>query len=67
MHAWGVGGGMWRDHRVSVLLLEPVRKGVGESRAEKETEVGVKVAVPSVPIRALTDHRLWARWALGRT
>ena len=60
---------MWRDHRVSVLLLEPVRKGVGESRAEKETEVGVlvKVAVPSVPIRALTDHRLWARWALGRT
>ena len=67
MHAWGVGGGMWRDHRVSVLLLEPVRKGVGESRAEKETEVGVKVAVPSVPIRALTDHRLCARWALGRT
>jgi hypothetical protein len=34
MHARGVGGGMWRDHRVSVLLLEPVRKGVGESRAE---------------------------------
>ena len=58
---------MWMDHRVSVLLLEPVRKSVGESRAEKETEVGVKVVVPSVPIRALTDHRLWARWALGRT
>ena len=38
---------MWRDHRVSVLLLEPVRKGVGESRAEKETEVGVKVAAVS--------------------
>ncbi len=29
MHAGGVGGGMRRDHRVSVLLLEPVRKGVG--------------------------------------
>ena len=58
---------MRRDHRVSVLLLEPVRKGVGESRAEKETEVGVKVAVLSVPIRALTDQRLWARWVLGTT
>jgi hypothetical protein len=67
MHAGGVGGGMWRDQRVSVLLLDPVRKGVGESRAEKETEVGVKRAVPSVPIRALTDQRLWARWVLGTT
>jgi hypothetical protein len=62
MHAGGVEGGMWRDQRVSVLLLNPVRKGVGESRAEKETEVGIKRAVPSVPI---TDQRLWARWVFG--
>ncbi len=58
MHACkprGVGGGMWRDQRVSMLLLKPVRKGVGESRTEKDTEVGVKRVVPSVPIRAATD------------
>ena len=67
MHAGGGGGATWMDQRVSVLLLDPVRKGVGESRAEKETEVGVKRAVPSVPIRALTDQRLWARWVLGTT
>ncbi len=54
MYAGGVGRGMWRDQRVSVLLLDPVRKGVGESRVEKETAVGVTRAVPSVPIRALT-------------
>jgi hypothetical protein len=49
---------MWKDHRVSALRLE---QGVGESRAKKETAVGVKRVVPSVPIRALTDQRLWAR------
>ena len=55
------GGGMRRTQRVSVACLVPVRKGRGLGGEKKETEVGVKSARPSVPIRALTDHRLWAR------
>ena len=57
---WG-GGGMWRYQRVSCSRLDPVRKGSGESGEKNSTEVGVNWAVPSVPIRALTDQRLWAR------
>ena len=55
------GGGRLRAHRVSETCLVPVRKGRGLEGEKKETEVGVKVARPSVPIKALTDHRLWAR------
>jgi hypothetical protein len=55
------GGGMWRYQRVSCSRLDPVRKGSGESGEKNSTEVGVNWAVPSVPIRALTDQRLWAR------
>ena len=57
---WG-GGGMWRYQRVSCSRLDPVRKGSGESGEKNSTEVGVNWAVPSVPIRALTDQRLGAR------
>ena len=52
---------MLRDQRVSCSRLDPVRKGSGESGEKNSTEVGVNWAVPSVPIRALTDQRLWAR------
>ena len=51
---------MWRDQRVSCSRLDPVRKGSGERGEKNSTEVGVNLAVPSVPIRALTDQRLWA-------
>ena len=54
-------GGMSRDQRVSCSRLDSVRKGSGESGKKNATEVGVNWAVPSVPIRALTDQRLWAR------
>ena len=57
---WGWGG-ICRDQRVSCSRLDPVRKGSGESGEKNATEVGVNWAVPSVPIRALTDQRLWAR------
>jgi hypothetical protein len=55
------GGGRLRAQRVSEACLVPVRKGRGLEGEKKETEVGVKVARPLVPIRALTDHRLWAK------
>ena len=52
---------MCRDNRVSWSRLDPVRKGSGERGEKNSTEVGVNLAVPSVPIKALTDQRLWAR------
>ncbi len=52
------GGGILRTQMVSVACLVPVRKGRGLGGEKKETEVGVKMARPSVPIKALTDHRL---------
>ncbi len=55
------GDGRLRAHRVSETSLVPVRKGRGLEGEKKETEVGVKVPRPLVPIKALTDHRLWAR------
>ena len=60
------GDGRLRAQRVSVACLVPVRKGRGREGEKKETEVGVKVARPLVPMRALTDHRLWARSLEGR-
>ncbi len=60
------GGGRLRTQRVSETCLVPVRKGRGLEGEKKETEVGVKVARPLVPIRALTDHRSWARSREGR-
>ena len=59
------GGGRLRAQRVSMACLVPVRKRRGLEGEKKETEVGVKVARPLVPIRALTDHRLWARSRRG--
>ena len=61
----GEGGGILRTQRVSVACLVPVRKGRWLGGEKKETEVGVKMARPSVPIKALTDHRLWARSLWG--
>jgi hypothetical protein len=55
------GDGRLRAQRVSVACLVPVRKGRGLEGEKKDTEVGVRVARPLVPMRALTDHRLWAR------
>jgi hypothetical protein len=52
---------MLRDQRVSCSRLDPVGKGSGESGEKNTTEVGVNWAVLSVPIRAVTDQRLWAR------
>ena len=53
------GDGRLRAQRVS-------GDGRGLEGEKKETEVGVKVARPLVPMRALTDHRLWARSLEGR-
>ncbi len=55
------GDGRLRTQRVSEACLVPVRKGRGLEGEKKETEVGVKIARPLVPIRALTDHRLWVK------
>jgi hypothetical protein len=58
------GDGILRTQRVSVACLVPVRKGIGLGGEKKETEVGVKIARPSVPIKALTDQ---SQGYVGRT
>ncbi len=47
--------------------MDPRRMGCEEAEEKKETVVGVNKACPSIPIRALTDQRLWARAELGTT
>ncbi len=59
------GDRILRTQRMLVACLVPVRKRRGLGGEKKETEVGVKMARPSVPIKALTDHRLWARSRWG--
>ena len=44
-----------------LFALGPCEKGLRGEWGEKRYRGGVNWAVPSVPIRALTDQRLWAR------
>jgi hypothetical protein len=52
-------------HKVSWILLEPVRYGLGEEGAVKVRVVGVKVAVPSIPRSEDTPKSEHVSWESG--
>ena len=59
------GGGRLRVHKVSLILLEPVRQGMGEEGEVKVSVVGVKVAAPPIPRSEDTPKSEKVSWESG--